>query len=128
MNDDNTSRCIFCTIPSEKMIAQNDLCFAMKDDFPVSAGHVLIIPKRHVADYFDLTSEEVAAMQAMMKDVKSRLDAELSPDGYNIGVNVNAAAGQTVFHVHMHLIPRYAGDVPEPRGGVRGVIPQKKEY
>lgn len=128
MNDDNTSRCIFCTIQPEKMIAQNDLCFAMKDDFPVSAGHVLIIPKRHVADYFDLTDEEIAAMQTMMRDIKSRLDAELSPDGYNIGVNVNAAAGQTVFHVHMHLIPRYAGDVPEPRGGVRGVIPEKKEY
>ena len=128
MNENNTARCIFCTVEPEKMIAQNDLCFAMKDEFPVSAGHVLIIPRRHVADYFDLTAEEVAAMQAMMREIKSRLDDELSPDGYNIGVNVNAAAGQTVFHVHMHLIPRYAGDVPNPRGGVRGVIPEKKEY
>lgn len=128
MLHDNYTQCIFCNIPSEKMIAENDMCFAIKDEFPVSDGHVLIIPKRHVAGYFDLTGEEVAAMQTMMKDLKSSLDDEFSPDGYNIGVNVNAAAGQTVFHVHMHLIPRYIGDVSDPRGGVRGVISEKQKY
>ena len=102
--------------------------FAMFDGFPVSKGHVLIIPKRHVADYFDLTDEEIMAMQHMMKEIKGRLDEEFSPDGYNVGINVNEAAGQTVFHVHMHLIPRYRGDVENPRGGVRGVIPHKQKY
>ena len=95
----------------ERVLAENELCFAIRDGFPVSDGHTLIIPKRHVANYFDLTDEEVMAMQVMMKKFKSQLDTELSPDGYNIGINVNEAAGQTVFHVHMHLIPRYKGDV-----------------
>ena len=120
--------CIFCNISQDRRIAENDHCFATYDDFPVSKGHTLIIPKRHVADYFDLTEDEVMAMQALMRDIKAKIDAELSPDGYNIGINVNAAAGQTVFHVHMHLIPRYVGDVENPRGGVRGVIPAKQKY
>lgn len=120
--------CTFCNLPQSEKIAESDLCFAMFDGFPVSKGHVLIIPKRHVADYFDLTDEEVMAMQHMMKEIKERLDEEFSPDGYNVGVNVNEAAGQTVFHVHMHLIPRYRGDVENPRGGVRGVIPHKQKY
>lgn len=120
--------CIFCNLPQSEKIAESDLCFAMFDGFPVSKGHVLIIPKRHVADYFDLTDEEIMAMQHMMKEIKERLDEEFSPDGYNVGVNVNEAAGQTVFHVHMHLIPRYRGDVENPRGGVRGVIPHKQKY
>lgn len=120
--------CTFCNLPQSEKIAESDLCFAMFDGFPVSKGHVLIIPKRHVADYFDLTDEEVMAMQHMMKEIKERLDEEFSPDGYNMGINVNEAAGQTVFHVHMHLIPRYRGDVENPRGGVRGVIPHKQKY
>ena len=119
---------IFCNIEQERVLAENELCFAIRDGFPVSDGHTLIIPKRHVANYFDLTDEEVMAMQVMMKKLKSQLDTELSPDGYNIGINVNEAAGQTVFHVHMHLIPRYKGDVENPRGGVRGVIPDKQKY
>jgi diadenosine tetraphosphate (Ap4A) HIT family hydrolase len=89
---------------------------------------VLIIPKRHVADYFGLTEEELMAMHQMMRELKIKLDADFSPDGYNVGVNVNEAAGQTVFHVHMHLIPRYNGDVVNPKGGVRGVIPSKQKY
>lgn len=120
--------CIFCNISQDRRIAENDHCFAIYDGFPVSKGHTLIIPKRHVADYFDLTEDEVMAMQTLMRDIKAKIDAELSPDGYNIGINVNAAAGQTVFHVHMHLIPRYVGDVENPRGGVRGVIPAKQKY
>lgn len=120
--------CIFCNVPRDGVIAENDLCFAVYDGFPVSEGHVLIIPKRHVADYFDLTEDEAMAMQRMMRELKVRLDEDLSPDGYNVGINVNEAAGQTVFHVHMHLIPRYIGDVENPKGGVRGVIPSKQKY
>lgn len=120
--------CIFCNIPQEKVIAENNLCFAIYDDFPVSEGHVLIIPKRHVADYFSLTEDEVMAIQIMLREIKTKLDADLSPDGYNVGINVDKAAGQTVFHVHVHLIPRFKGDVENPRGGVRGVIPHKQNY
>lgn len=125
---ESQKQCIFCNLASERIIAENELCLAIRDGFPVSEGHSLIIPKRHVADYFDLTSDEIAAMQAMMKESKCQLDNTLHPDGYNVGVNVNAAAGQTVFHVHMHLIPRYIGDVENPKGGVRGVIPGKQKY
>lgn len=120
--------CIFCNIQKDRIIAEDGLCFAILDGFPVSEGHTLIIPKRHVPNYFDLTYAEIMAMQSMMKDIKSRLDKEYSPDGYNVGINVNEAAGQTVFHVHMHLIPRYNGDVKDPRGGVRGVIPERRGY
>lgn len=125
---ESQKQCIFCNLASERIIAENELCLAIRDGFPVSEGHTLIIPKRHVADYFYLTSDEIAAMQTMMKESKCQLDNTLHPDGYNIGVNVNAAAGQTVFHVHMHLIPRYIGDVENPKGGVRGVIPGKQKY
>lgn len=125
----NEKECIFCNLdPNREIIAQNDLALAFFDAFPVNPGHALIIPKRHVADYFDLTADEVAAMQALLREVKTIVEKRFNPDGYNIGVNVNAAAGQSVFHVHMHLIPRYKGDVENPKGGVRGVIPSKQKY
>jgi len=98
------------------------------DIFPVSKGHTLIVSKRHMANYFDLTKGEVESMQQMLTRVKKILDVKFHPDGYNIGVNVNEAAGQSVLHVHMHLIPRYKGDVENPRDGVRGVIPEKQNY
>lgn len=120
--------CIFCHLAPEQIIAENALCIAIRDGFPVSKGHTLIIPRRHVANYFDLTPEEIAAMQALMQKIKSQIDKDFHPDGYNIGINVNAAAGQTIFHVHMHLIPRYTSDVDNPKGGVRGVIPDKQKY
>ena len=125
----NEKECIFCNLdPNREIIAQNDLALAFFDAFPVNPGHALIIPKRHVADYFDLTEDEVAAMQALLREMKAIVEKRFNPDGYNIGVNVNAAAGQSVFHVHMHLIPRYKGDVENPKGGVRGVIPSKQKY
>ena len=125
----NEKECIFCNLdPNREIIAQNDLALAFFDAFPVNPGHALIIPKRHVADYFDLTEDEVAAMQALLREVKAIVEKRFNPDGYNIGVNVNSAAGQSVFHVHMHLIPRYKGDVENPKGGVRGVIPSKQKY
>lgn len=125
---DMNSGCVFCNVAKERIISECDMCFAIFDAYPVSRGHVLIIPKRHVSDYFDLTADEVMAMRNMMTDIKIMLDREYSPDGYNVGVNVNEAAGQTVFHVHIHLIPRYNGDVEDPRGGIRGVIPGKQRY
>jgi len=104
------------------------MSLAFFDGFPVSPGHTLIIPRRHVASFFDLTDEEVADMLALARQVQTILDNRFHPDGYNLGVNIGLAAGQTVFHVHMHLIPRYAGDVSDPKGGVRGVIPAKQKY
>ena len=122
------NNCPFCNLSSDRIIMENDLSLAFYDGFPVSEGHVLIIPKRHVANYFELTQEEIVAMNDLMFKIKSLLDNKLHPDGYNIGINVNEAAGQSIFHVHMHLIPRYKGDVPNPKGGVRGVIPNKQKY
>ena len=122
------SDCIFCNLPADQIIAESDLCVAFYDQFPVSKGHVLIIPKRHVADYFELMPEEIAAMQKMLFEMKDVVQALYQPDGFNIGVNVGEMAGQSIFHVHMHLIPRYAGDVEYPRGGVRGVIPEMQNY
>lgn len=121
--------CPFCQLaPQVEVIAQNDLCISFFDCFPVSPGHALIIPKRHEASYFDLTDNERSAMTQMMLDVKKLLDERFHPDGYNIGINVGEHAGQSIFHCHMHLIPRYKGDVPNPKGGVRGVIPSKQKY
>ena len=96
--------------------------------FPSIPVHVLVIPKRHVANYFELTSAEVLAINGLLNKMKAEVEAKFHPDGYNIGVNVGADAGQSIFHVHVHLIPRYKGDVESPRGGVRGVIPSKRSY
>lgn len=121
--------CIFCNLDQNReILAENDLAIAFYDAFPVNPGHTLIIPKRHVANYFELTEEECVAIQALLKIVKDTVEEKFHPDGYNIGVNVNEAAGQSVFHVHIHLIPRYIGDVENPKGGVRGVIPAKQKY
>ena len=118
--------CPFCG--GEGEILGNERAFAIYDAFPVSPGHLLVIPRRHVADWFDLTGEEQEAIFSLIREGKALLDAEFCPDGYNIGINCKEAAGQTIFHVHVHLIPRYAGDVENPRGGVRGVIPEKRNY
>ena len=113
--------CVFCNIPEDQVIAQNGLALAFFDRYPVNRGHVLIIPRRHVATYFDATPDETKAIANLLAEVKEQLDAQFAPDGYNIGVNVGAAAGQTIFHLHVHLIPRYVGDVADPRGGVRKI-------
>ena len=112
-----------------EVICESATCVAFYDGYPVSPGHALIVPKRHVASYFDLTHHEREAMNVMLHYVRQKVDARFHPDGYNIGINVGEYAGQSVFHVHMHLIPRYKGDVPNPKGGgVRGVIPSKQSY
>ena len=96
--------------------------------YPVTKGHTLIIPNRHVSSYFDLTDEEKEDLFNLLEEVKAHLDEQYRPDGYNIGINDGVVAGQTIMHVHIHLIPRYAGDMENPRGGVRGVIPRKRVY
>lgn len=111
--------CLFCNYDKTKYIAENTYAFAIYDQFPVNEGHALIIPKRHFESYFDATHEEIAGLYALMNDVKEIIDEELSPDGYNVGVNVGEWGGQTIMHLHMHLIPRYKGDVENPRGGIR---------
>lgn len=119
--DQQAKECIFCQSNKLEMIVENEWAFAIKDKYPVNHGHVLIIPKRHVASYFELTPQEVAAMHDLLQCGKELQEAEFRPDGWNVGVNVGYWGGQTVFHVHMHLIPRFAGDVADPRGGVRNI-------
>jgi diadenosine tetraphosphate (Ap4A) HIT family hydrolase len=118
----------FLQLPPEAHVASNAHAFAIRDGFPVSPGHTLIVPRRLLGSWFEATREERVAMLDLIDAVKAQLDAELQPDGYNIGINVGPAAGQTVMHLHMHLIPRFNGDVPDPRGGIRHVIPGKGNY
>ena len=119
--------CPFCSNHVD-ILKENDLAYAIYDKYPVNNGHVLIIPKRHVSDYFQCWPEERTAMDRLLFECKEMLQHSYSPDGFNIGLNCGEAAGQTIFHVHMHLIPRYKGDMDDPRGGVRGVIPQRRIY
>ncbi len=118
--------CPFCQ-PAEVLL-ENDLAYVVRDKFPASPGHQLILPRRHVSDWFETTSQERMAMFELADAAKSRLESEFHPDGFNLSVNVGKAAGQTIFHVHLHLIPCYRGDVAVPRGGVRCVIPSKQSY
>lgn len=120
--------CPFCQPPANDMVLQNQLCYARYDRYPVGKGHLLIIPFRHVADFFELTEDERKAAFELVWQAKAKLESHLHPDGYNVGVNVGQTAGQTVMHVHIHLIPRYQGDMERPEGGVRGVIPEKRIY
>ena len=121
--------CPFCKLSRRvEIICETATCVAFYDGYPVSPGHALIVPKRHVASFFDLTHHEREAMNVMLQFVRQKVDERYHPDGYNIGINVGESAGQSVLHVHMHLIPRYKGDVPNPKGGIRGVIPGKQNY
>ena len=116
--------CKFCKLDKERIINENSYGLVFLDKFPVSEGHALVIPKRHVSDWFDLTSVELSWMHYLAQEYKVTVKC----DGWNIGVNIGEHAGQTVFHVHMHLIPRYIGDVKNPRGGFRHIIPGKGYY
>jgi len=124
---DPNNPCLFCTDPRGVSL-QNELAYSARDTYGVSPGHTLVIPRRHVADFFDLTSEEISACMTLITEERELLDKEFNPDGYNIGVNVGAAAGQSILHVHIHIIPRYKGDVENPQGGVRHVIPKNAHY
>jgi len=120
--------CPFCPPPEERVFHRGELVTGLWDGFPVSPGHALIIPARHVATWFEATPEEQAALAAALTEARNAIQEKHSPDGFNIGVNVGEAGGQTVPHLHVHLIPRYAGDVEDPRGGVRWVVPGNATY
>ncbi len=125
---DKVNTCTYCALSPARVFDETALSLAFKDVFPVSPGHTLIIPKRHVESYFDLTNQEREDMTALMMRVKSKLKDELQPNGFNIGINEGFAAGQTVSHINMHLIPRFKGDVSEPRGGIRWIFPDKAVF
>ncbi len=122
------SPCPFCSPPPGALIAESALCRALRDDYPVAPGHTLVVPKRHVARTFDLTDEEWGDLWALARQVREMVPELLAADALNIGVNDGPAAGQTVPHVHVHLIPRRHGDVADPRGGFRWVLPQRADY
>jgi len=122
------SGCPFCNLETDQCCLVTPALRAFRDSFPVSKGHALIVPRRHVASLFDLDEAELAAIWSAVSAVRQQLQEEFKPDGFNIGVNDGTAAGQTVSHAHLHVIPRYAGDVPDPRGGVRWIIPSKADY
>jgi len=123
-----STKCPFCNVDSLNPLFSNDSGFSIPDGFPVSRGHCLIIPKRHFSSLFEATEEERAALWVLVEETRQYLISEYAPDGFNIGINDGTAAGQTVMHLHIHLIPRYAGDSDDPRGGVRWVMPDKAPY
>ena len=123
------SDCIFCSIPIDRIILENELTYAIRDNYPVTSLHSLIIPKRHVVNYFSLTKDELLSCDFLLKEVKNSIQTEdESVEGFNIGINSGEVAGQTIFHSHIHLIPRRVGDAENPRGGVRHLITGKGDY
>lgn len=120
--------CPFCHLPPERVIDANVQGWVIRDGYPVSPGHTLVIPRRHIGSFFELEPEEREGLMALLEQAKRTLDVSHKPDGYNIGINDGPAAGQTVPHLHIHLIPRYRNDLPDPRGGVRWVLPDKARY
>ena len=120
--------CPFCGDHPTNLVAENQLAFAKWDGYPLSKGHALVIPRRHVPSFFECTNDERMAMLELLDATKLIIDGLHKPHGYNIGINNGAAAGQTVMHLHVHLIPRYVGDRADPRGGVRWIIPEKAAY
>jgi len=121
--------CIFCQIPKDRILFENNLIYAIFDGFPVTKYHSLIIPKRHIKDFFDLSEDELLSANKILHQMKEHiLSIDESVTGFNIGMNAGESAGQTVFHCHIHLIPRRDGDVENPRGGVRHTIPGKGSY
>jgi diadenosine tetraphosphate (Ap4A) HIT family hydrolase len=128
MRDPNNP-CLFCNINESGLAEENDLAYASYDTFPVTDMHCLIIPKRHVKDYFDLTDEEIIACNTLIKNVKKEIEfKDPNVKGFNIGTNAGKISGQSILHCHIHLIPRREGDVENPQGGVRSVIPSKQHY
>ena len=120
--------CPFCSLDPGRIISETKLTFTIRDGFPISPRHTLIIPKRHVASFFEVTNTERNELLLALESAKKYLDREHKPNGYNIGINEGASAGQTVPHLHIHLIPRYKGDCEDPRGGIRWIFPKKAKY
>ena len=128
MKDPNNP-CLFCNTPKKEYEFENDLAYASYDSYPVSKLHALIIPKRHIKDYFDLTNEELLACNNLIKIVKNEItNKDKTVRGFNLGTNIGKVSGQSILHCHFHLIPRREGDVENPQGGVRSVIPGKQHY
>jgi diadenosine tetraphosphate (Ap4A) HIT family hydrolase len=128
MSDSKPDPCPFCAIPADRIVEARAHAFAVLDAYPVSPGHTLVIARRHIPDVFDLTADEIADILRLVRSARDRIDRTLRPSGYNIGVNVGRDAGQTVMHLHVHVVPRYRGDCDDPTGGVRGVIPARARY
>ena len=120
--------CPFCSMPHERILLSNLMGIVVRDAYPISKGHTLIIPRRHVGSLFDLSHSERDALFNLVEEAKRRLDKEFQPDAFNIAINDGPAAGQTVPHLHIHLIPRYQGDCVDPRGGIRWIFPDKADY
>ena len=128
MRDPNNP-CLFCNVSESGCAQENDLAYASYDSYPVSDHHCLIIPKRHIKDYFDLSKDELMACDKLIKTVKDEILAkDQSVKGFNLGTNIRKVSGQSILHCHFHLIPRREGDVENPQGGVRSVIPNKQHY
>jgi diadenosine tetraphosphate (Ap4A) HIT family hydrolase len=121
-------KCPFCELPEARIIDQNHSGLVIRDGFPISPGHTLILPKRHVGSFFEISSTEQADLLNLLDAAKTQIQSELNPDGFNIGINDGPAAGQTIPHLHIHLIPRFKGDREDPRGGVRWIMPDKADY
>lgn len=123
-----TEDCLFCQPTDEEIVIFNDLCYGRWDSYPVTAGHMLLVPFRHVPDYFLADAEEKFALWELLERAREVIRERFKPGGFNVGINIGSAAGQSIFHLHVHVIPRYVGDVHDPKGGVRGVIPGKQKY
>lgn len=124
----NSTDCPFCDLPDDCVVHSSPRARALRDAYPVTNGHTLVVPARHVASLYDLPPGEQAELWALTGVVRNALAASHGPDAFNIGINDGAAAGQTVEHVHIHVIPRYAEDVADPRGGIRWVVPERAKY
>ncbi|MFC1678691.1 HIT family protein [Elusimicrobiota bacterium] len=121
--------CPFCQkLASKDLLRETLLAAALVDAYPISPGHMLVVPKRHVDDFFDLSNEERLSIWELVETIRKQIQADKSPDGFNIGINAGAAAGQTVPHAHVHIIPRFEGDREDPRGGIRWILPEKAKY
>lgn len=120
--------CPFCSLPAQRVLAERPTAWLIRDGFPINPGHCLVIPKRHVGSWFEATEQERADLMSLLDEGKALVDAEFAPAAYNIGINDGPAAGQTISHLHVHLIPRFPGDVADPRGGVRWLIPERADY
>lgn len=123
-----SNQCPFCNLAADRILLQSSTAIALHDAFPVAEGHTLVVPRRHVASIYDLPEPEQTQLWQLVAEVRTSLIEQLAPAGFNIGINDGQAAGQTVSHAHVHVIPRYEGDVSDPRGGIRWIIPEKAVY
>lgn len=122
------TNCPFCELPAARVVLTSAYFNVIRDGYPISPGHTLVIPKRHVRSLFELLPIEFAELQGVLGQVRQNLDMEFKPDGFNLGINDGPVAGQTVPHLHVHVIPRYLGDKADPRGGIRWLFPEKADY